>query len=113
MRRIEVLTRRLKPFSFSYPSLSTGGQLRNPNIKETIITPKMIHLKQRLNSLKNPLTQAATTLSLKISRNALEIASRLWSSLIFAGKISLFAEASSLPDGRQVRDSLRYPLNQV
>ncbi|MCK5083656.1 MAG: hypothetical protein KAR31_12170 [Candidatus Omnitrophica bacterium] len=75
LHRIEAPIVRLKPFYSS--SLSFCGQLIKPTTNENTITEAIIHLKPGSNSPKNPLIQAATTVSLNISKNALEIRSLL------------------------------------
>jgi len=76
IRRIITLTEQLKSF---YSPLSGCEQLINPRTNESTIIEKITHLKPPTSSLKKPLTQAATTVSLKISKNALAIRSRLCS----------------------------------
>jgi hypothetical protein len=73
--RITMPKEQSKPFYQS--SLFCVGQLKNPNMNDSTITQKIPSLTAILNSRKNPLTHAPTTVSLKMSKNALEIASCL------------------------------------
>jgi len=76
IRRIAML---IEPLKSSYSSLSGCEQLINPKTNESTIIEKITHLNPPTSSWKKPLTQAATMVSLKISKNALAIRSRLCS----------------------------------
>jgi len=69
--KIRVSKKQSKPFYlFSFP---VEGQLKNPKMNDRAATHEIPHCKLTSKLRKKPLTQPATTVSLKISKKAVDI----------------------------------------
>ena len=77
-RERKILRPKPWPKSYSYHQSSlSGGQNKNPSMNDTTIAQHMPNTILPLKPRKNPLTQPAITVNLKMSKNAFEMLSRL------------------------------------